>query len=211
MTDALTQQTSSEQIRTREAAILGAPPRIPPMTEDEFTPEIREMIASLQRAVGLVPDGKVADYVATMLRHPALNRAHTDLALTLMRGTLGDRDRELAVLRTGWLCRAPYEWNAHVNVGKRIAGLTSEEIERVTVGAAAPEWGDDDRMILTAVEELFADAMISEKTWAALAGRLSYQQLLELPLLVGQYQGVAYLQNSIRATLMPGDIGLTAR
>jgi hypothetical protein len=35
--------------------------------------------------------------------------------------------------------------------------------------------------------------------------------LLEFPILVGQYLGVAFLQNSIRARLMPGHIGLAAR
>lgn len=201
-----------ERVRAREAAILDLPPRIAPLKPEEFTPEVRKITDDLQKAVGLTPDGKVPDFVATMLRYPLLHHVHTELALVLMtKGTLSDRDRELAVLRVGWLCQAPFEWNAHVNVGKRVAGLTSEEIDRVTVGSSAPEWNDDDRAILRAVEELQEDAMISEETWASLAGRLNAQQLLELPILVGQYQGVAYLQNSIRASLMPGDIGLTAR
>lgn len=201
-----------ERTRAREAIILDLPPRIPPLKPEEFTDEVRKMTDDLQIAVGLVPNGKVPDFVATMLRYPLLHQAHTELALVLMtKGALSDRDRELAVLRVGWLCQAPFEWNSHVTIGKRIAGLTSEEVERITVGSAAPGWSDDDRAILAAVEEMFDNAMISEQTWTALAGRLDEKQLLELPILVGQYQGVAYLQNSIRASLMPGDVGLTAR
>lgn len=203
---------TAEQVRAREAEILGRPPRIPPLKPEEFTPEVRQITDDLQRAVGIEPNGRVPEFVATMLRYPALHQAHTELALALMtRGALSHRDRELAVLRTGWLCQAPYEWNSHVTIGKRLAGLSTEEIERVTVGSSAPEWSDDDRAILRAVEELHDDAMISEETWAALAARLDDKQLLELPILIGQYQGVAFLQNSIRATLMPGDVGLTAR
>lgn len=203
---------TDDPIRAREAKILDLPQRIPPLKPEEFTPEVRKMTDDLQIAVGLAPNGQVPDFVATMLRYPLLHHVHTELALVLMtKGVLSDRDRELAVLRVGWLCQAPFEWNSHVTIGKRIAGLTSEEIERVTVGSSSPAWNDDDRAILAAVEEMFDDAMISEKTWAALAGRLNHQQLLELPILVGQYQGVAYLQNSIRASLMPGDVGLTAR
>jgi 4-carboxymuconolactone decarboxylase len=211
MSAAMETKSLAERVRAREAEIIDKPQRIPPLAPEEFTPEVRQITDNLQRAVGLVPNGKVPEFVATQLRHPKLHHAHTELALTLMNGTISERDRELAVLRVGWLCQAPFEWNAHVTVGKRKAGLTTEDIERVTIGSGAAGWSDDDRAILKAVEEMIDDAMISEDTWTALAKRLSYEQLLELPILVGQYLGVAYLQNSIRATLMPGDVGLTAR
>ncbi len=204
-------QFAESAVRARNADIVDKPQRIPPMTPEEFTPKVREITDNLQRAVGIEPNGKVPEFVATFLRHPELHHTHTELALTLMRGTLSTRDRELAVLRIGWLCQAPFEWNSHVTVGKRLAGLTTEDVERVMVGSSAPEWNDEDRAVLKAVEELLDDAMISDETWAALAQRLTHQQLLEFPILVGQYLGVAYLQNSIRAELMPGDIGLTAR
>jgi 4-carboxymuconolactone decarboxylase len=200
-----------EQIRAREAAILDQPPRIAPLKPEEFTPEVRKITDDLQRAVGVEPDGNVPAFIATMLRHPRLHQAHTDLALVLMRGTLSDRDRELAVLRVGWLCQAPFEWAAHVRTTKRMKALTDEEIARVTIGSSAPEWEEHERAVLKAVEEMFGNAMISDQTWATLAKRWSEQQLLELPLLIGQYQGVAYIQNSLRNELMPGDVGLTAR
>ena len=202
----------TERVRAREAEIIDKPPRIAPLTPAEFTPEVRRITDDLQRAVGIEPNGLVPDFVATMLRYPLLHQAHTDLALVLMtRGALSDRDRELAVLRVGWLHQAPFEWNSHVHIGKRLAGLTSEEIERVTVGPSAPGWNDADRAILRAVDEMHDDGMISEETWAELASRLDDKQLLELPVLVGHYVGVAFLQNSLRASLMPGDVGLTAR
>jgi hypothetical protein len=53
--------------------------------------------------------------------------------------------------------------------------------------------------------------MISDDTWAELTQELDDKQLLELPLLVGQYQGVAYLQNSIRLQLSSGNRGLSGR
>ncbi len=202
---------TQESVAEREAKITGKPPRIEPLSPEEFTPEVREFTDNLQRVVGLSPDGKVPEFLATMLRYPALNSAHIGLALVLMKGTLSDRDRELIILRNAWLCQAPYEWNAHVVTAKRLTAMPSEDIERITIGSAAPEWDEDERAILKAVEELHADAMISDATWATLSKRLSYEQLLELPILVGQYCGVAFLQNSIRARLMPGDVGLTAR
>ncbi|WCT73487.1 carboxymuconolactone decarboxylase family protein [Sphingomonas naphthae] len=201
------------RIEAREARIMGHPPRIAPMTPDEFTDEARESVRALRRAVGLADDATapVPEYVATTLRHPALYTAHTTLALHLMRGALADRDRELAILRTGWLCQAPFEFGEHVKIGRRTANLTPVEVEWVTIGSAAPGWGDHDRAIIRAVEELHADAMISDETWAVLARRLDDRQLLELPILVGQYMGVAFQQNSLRVRMMPGNVGLMAR
>jgi len=46
-------------------------------------------------------------------------------------------------------------------LGKRLGGLSSEEIERVTRGSAAEGWSHIDRLVLMSVEEMHADSMIS--------------------------------------------------
>ncbi len=204
--------SEAERLSARQASIIGEPPRIPPLAPEDFTEEMRESTRALRRAAGLPPEGPVVEYVATALRHPTLYQAHTALAILLMsRGTLPVRDRELAVLRTGWLCEAPFEWGEHVAMGKRVAGLTAEEIEWVIEGSSAPGWDDHDRAVLAAVEELHRDSMISQPTWDILARRFGDQQLIELPILIAQYMGVAFLQNSLRIRLMDGNVGLTAR
>jgi 4-carboxymuconolactone decarboxylase len=204
--------SEADRVRAREAAITGRPPRIAPMAPEDFTEEMRESTRALRRAAGLPPEGVVPEYVATALRHPTLYRAHTALAILLMsQGALSPRDRELAVLRTGWLCGAPFEWGEHVAMGKRVAGISDAEIERVTAGSAAPGWDEHDRAILSAAEELHDDAMISQPTWDVLARRLNDQQLIELPILIAQYMGVAFVQNSLRVRMMEGNAGLAAR
>jgi len=196
----------------RHALILDHPPRIAPLAPEEFTPDLRALKRQIDQAAGLEGVTEdVSEWLATVLRHPTLLRAHTQLAVTVMNGLLPARDRELAVLRTGWLCQAPFEWGGHVELGKRLAGMTSEEIENVTIGSTAPGWSAHDRAVLRAVEELHADAMISDETWAALAQTYDDSQLLELPILVGQYLGVAFLQNSLRVVLPEGYQGLFAR
>ena len=128
----------------------------------------------------------------------------------LGRGALTRRDAELAILRTAWLCQAPYEWGEHVVQGKT-AGLSAKEIERIIAGPSARAWNAKDRAILRAVEELHDDAMVSEKTWAALAKHLNDAQLFELLVLVGQFTMVGYFQNTLRLRLEPGNLGLKAR
>jgi 4-carboxymuconolactone decarboxylase len=195
----------------RHDIILGRPPRIAPLTPDQFTAEAKALTAQIDQAVELTPGEHVSEWIATVLRHPALFRAHTALAVVLMTGTLPARDRELAVLRTGWLAQAPFEWSGHVELAKRIAGISAAEIEWVMLGSTAPGWGAHDRAVLRAIEELIGNAMISDETWAVLAQTYDERQLIELPVLVGQYLGVAYLQNSARVVLPDGYEGLAAR
>lgn len=201
----------SFDVAAREAYITGRPPRIPPVKQDELSAEALETVANLRKAIGSAPPEDVPESIATMLHYPRLYERHVALAMVLYTGELSTRDRELAILRTGWLCKAPYEWTEHVLIGKRMGGMTTEEIERVTHGSSAPGWNEHERALLRAVEELHEDAMISDEVWSVLAKTLNPKQLIELPVLIGQYQGLAYLQNSLRMRLMPGGIGLSAR
>ena len=47
-----------------------------------------------------------------------------------------------------------------------------------------------------------------DATWEVLARYLNTQQLIELPVVVGQYQTVAYYQNSLKLRLHEGNLGL---
>ena len=202
---------SEDQIRAREELILGGPPRITPMDVAEISEEALTVVTDLRETFKRGTQ-KPDEFFAITLQHPKLYRRHTDLALQLMNhGALRPRDRELIILRTGWLCQAPYEWGEHVIVSKQFAGMTREDIERVTIGSTAPGWDARDRAILQAVEELHETAMICDETWERLSAELNEQQLLELPILIGQYKGVAYLQNSVRIRLGRNNVGLRAR
>ena len=53
--------------------------------------------------------------------------------------------------------------------------------------------------------------MISDATWATLSKNLNEKQLIELPIIIGQYQTVAYYQNSLSLRLHAGNLGLKAR
>ncbi len=218
----------------REALVLGNGPRIPPLAVSELSDDlvkiltrmsqINSALASRERdtLTDLISNGatdtdtaaaisNLSEIMRTMLRHPDLFVREIDIGVQLLtQGALSNRDRELAILRIGWLCQAPYEWGEHVLVAKQV-GISSEEIERITRGCDEPGWSEHDQAILRAVEELFADAMISDATWATLSKRLDERQLIELPIVIGQYQVVAYYQNSLRLRLHNGNLGLKAR
>lgn len=226
---ALTANSTEE----RQALVLGDGPRIPPLDVREVTADLlkiitrmslvntalgsrereglEDLLANRETAATAAAIANLSEIMRTLLRHPDLFAREIDIGIQLLtQGALPARDRELAILRIGWLCQAPYEWGEHVLVAKRV-GVTSEEIECIVRGSTASGWSEHERAILRATEELFEDAMISNATWAILARRLDERQLIELPIVVGQYQTVAYYQNSLRLRLHSGNLGLEAR
>jgi alkylhydroperoxidase family enzyme len=205
----------SEMTLKREQLILGKPPRIQPLEMDEIADEALESIRNIRRATGnanpRVSAADVPDVIRTLLRHADLYQRIAAVSMQLIGSpTLAPRDRELVILRTAWLCQAPYEWGEHVRVGKR-CGITREEIERVTRGSSCSEWTEHERALLRAADELHADAMIADGTWEVLSRRLDDRQLFELTIVAGQFTTVAYFQNSLRVRLAADNIGLRAR
>jgi 4-carboxymuconolactone decarboxylase len=198
-------------IDAREAQVIGDQPRITPLAPQELTQAIKELSGVIRSTFGVNDNSVIPDLFATMAKQPGLYRCQLELGLQLVRhGALPPRERELAVLRVAWLCRAPFEWGEHVDFSKR-NGVTAEEVERVTQGSSDPGWGQHDRTVLRAVEELVCDQAISNETWKALATQWNDQQLLELPVLVGHYFLTALLHNSLRIGLLEGNCGLRHR
>lgn len=178
-------------------------PRIPPLPREERSPEVEELLAGAR--VGRDDDLNI---FATLVRHPRLAKRWLAFAGTiLLRGELPPRDRELLILRTAYRCRADYEWGQHTRIGRQ-AGLGDDEIGRVPGGPDADGWSPFDAALLRAADELHDGAVISEPTWAVLAERYDERQLIEVPMLVGQYHLVAFTLNSLGVEPEPGVEGL---
>ena len=97
-----------------------------------------------------------------------------------------------------------------VAIGKA-NGVTAREIEAITVGSTDPIWSPHDRALLRAVEEVREASMISDETWDVLAQSHDARQLIEIPVLIGQYQATACWLNCLRVPLRDGNSGLVAR
>lgn len=199
--------------RAREEYILGKPPRLAALPPEERTEGQQKVLDEISMVVvdGVLKPREDADSLEILIRHAELYNAHIGVAkMFLSDGEMSIRDRELAILRIGWLSQAPFEWASHVIIAKR-NGITSEEVERVIEGSSAAGWSDHDRAIIRAMEELHFDSMITDETWATLAKTYSDKQLIEVTILAGQYKTVAYLQNSLRLRLPANKEGLAAR
>jgi 4-carboxymuconolactone decarboxylase len=194
----------------RTADVLGDGQRIDPLPSAAVDQRMLDVIERLRVLHSTPLSGEVHDFYATLAHSPAVSVSFLELGTELStNSTIPPRDRELAILRVGWLCGAPYEWGEHVLIARRI-GLSEEEIARATQGAVAEGWTDRERALLRAVEELHIDAMISDASWADLAVHFDARQLIELPMLVGHYHLTAFVQNALRIPLSPRNRGLSS-
>ena len=67
-------------------------------------------------------------------------------------------------------------------------GLTAEEVERVRAGAQADGWDELDSALLSAADELVAEARIGDPTYAVLSRALDTRQLMDVVFTVGAYE-----------------------
>ena len=169
------------------------PPRVAPLPPGERSERTEALLQGLRAD----PTGPELNIFTTLAHHPRLLRHWSAFGGALLYGgELDPRERELLILRTGWNCRAEYEWGQHVAIG-RDSGLTDEEIDRIPAGPSADGWSAGDALLLTAADQLHEIARIHDETWAALAAGHSVAQLIELCMVVGQYHLVAFTLNSL--------------
>src|SRR5262249_14003855 len=128
----------------------------------------------------------------TLAHHLDFVRAFGVLgAFTLNGSNLQPREREIVMLRMGWLCQAEYEWSQHARIAKASAGLTDADLHRIAEGPDAPGWSDFERTLQRMVDELRYDTMIGDVTWLALRASYSDQQIMESLFTAAQYQLVS--------------------
>lgn len=174
-------------------------PRITPMEASEWTDAQREMLAPIKES------GPFYNVLGTISRHWDAAQKFTVWAYHIMGETsrLAPREREILILRIGWLCEAEYEWGQHV-IFAREAGLADEEIQRIKKGSEAEGWSSFDAALIRATDELHKDACISDATWAELSEQYDQQQMMDVVFTVGQYNMVSMALNSFGVQLDDG-------
>ena len=173
--------------------------RIPALSDEELTDAQRKAVEPASR------------------NRPLLNiyrtLAHAPDALTSFlvwggyilsrRNSLPARQREIAILRVGFLCKSGYEFTQHTNIGNR-AGLDTLDIEAIKEGPSADRWSMEDSALLRAVDELVGDQFVTDDTWSKLTAHFTRRQCMDLVFTAGQYTQVSMLLNTFGVQLDPG-------
>jgi alkylhydroperoxidase family enzyme len=162
--------------------------RVGPVAPADRSPQQRKVLHQ-------VGGDNAANVFATMAAHPTLVEAWLPFCLYLLRcPEFSARHREMVILRTAWLCGAHYEWAHHVGFALG-SGLSENEI-RALSGESA-DWTAEECALLDGVDELHAYHTLTDETWNRLARFLSTDQLITLPMLVGQYTMLAGTLNAL--------------
>lgn len=113
-------------------------------------------------------------------------------AALALRGTLPKREHELLALSAAHHYSSPFEWDEHRTFAIE-AGLSDADVEAVAAGPDSPHWNVDDALLLSAAADLLTTGAVNDETYAALGARWSTDQLVEIPMIVGQYAMLSML------------------
>ncbi|MFX1275407.1 MAG: carboxymuconolactone decarboxylase family protein [Promethearchaeota archaeon] len=175
-------------------------PRITPMKESEMDDTIRKMLKPSKR----LGRGRYLNIFTTLIKHPKLYEQWNHFGSYILgQSTLSAREREILILRIGWLCKSEYEWGQHVAIGKS-CGLKEEDFQRIIDGPDSKGLDPFEATLLRAVDELYDNAFISDSTWNLLSDRYNDQQLIDLIFTVGQYNLVSMVLNTLGIQLDEG-------
>ncbi|HEY1751913.1 MAG TPA: carboxymuconolactone decarboxylase family protein [Caulobacteraceae bacterium] len=174
-------------------------PRIAPLQDSELTDDQRQALAPMS-AGGRSP----LNIFRTLARAPkALTRFNEWGGYVLSRrNSLPAREREIVILRVGYLCRSGYEFTQHTRIGLN-EGLSQDEIARLKQGADAG-WSDADAALIRAADELVKGHFVSDATWAALGRHFDEKQRMDVVFTAGQYTQVSMFLNTFGVQLEAG-------
>ena len=175
--------------------------RVPRLPREEYTDASREA-----QAFWGEPDawenGSATNIIQVIANHPDFAKAYNAWGWHLLvTNTVPARDRELVILRVGWLKKSEYEWHNHVGYALNL-GMTLEEIAAVKDGADSEfPFSENDRAILRGVDELIDTNDLSDETWADLARFYDRKQLMDYLHMIGHYVMIAWSVNAMRMPL----------
>ena len=171
-------------------------PRIAPLSDAEMGPEQKEALKDF--------GSRILNIFRTLAHAPkALSRFNAWGGYVLSRrNDLPAREREIVILRVGFLCKSGYEFTQHTRIGLD-SGLSADEIERIKRGADAG-WSAADAVLIRAADELHADQFITDATWAELGQHYTQKQCMDVVFTTGQYTQVSMILNSFGVQLDAG-------
>jgi 4-carboxymuconolactone decarboxylase len=176
---------------------------------EEFTDEVRAFLS--RWTGGIFRNADVNPTLLTFAHHPQLAGVFSPFNIHLLStSTLPVRQRQIAIMRTAWICKATYMWSSHLRTSLR-CGLEPEVFRPIQVGASDPYFTAFERTIIRATEELVSDRKVGDASWQALAAEWNHRQMLDFLFTVGCYVAVAGVMRSTGVEREPELLELAAK
>jgi 4-carboxymuconolactone decarboxylase len=177
-------------------------PRLPELSEATFTAEQRGLADSIKSG----PRGqfKLSGPFAIYLHSPSYGELAQKLGGHLrFKTSIPPRLSEFAILCTGAIWKAQYEWAAHAVLGEK-AGIKPETIRALQAGRPPKSAPKDEMAIYAFVKELYAKKRVSTPTFSRVKKILGDAGIVELVGTLGYYAMVSMLLNTFKAPLPEG-------
>lgn len=185
------------------------PARLPPVKPEDFTEETRLFFS--RWANENFKNADVNPTLWTFAHHPRLADVFSQFNIHLLTtSTLPLKQRQIAIMRTAWLCKSRYMWSSHLRTSMN-RGLKPDMFRPIQVGAGDPYFTDFERVIIRATEELVNDKAVSDASWQELSAEWNNQQMLDFLFTVGCYVAVAGVLRSTGVEREPELLELAER
>jgi alkylhydroperoxidase family enzyme len=141
-----------------------------------------------------------------LLHSPKVAKAVGDLLLAQLFGpNFNSRQRELIIMRTGWVTGCDYEWTQHWRVARETFGVSEEELLALRDWRSADCFSPSDRAVLSAVDDSLESGVISAGSWAAIQEHVTEAaDQLELVTAICTWRLISQLARSLEIPLEEG-------
>lgn len=176
-----------------------------PLVQPPYSPEVQAAIDG-SSFNGLSP-GKLR---LALANHPKLAGGFLSMArVVLFQCAVSEREREIAIIRTGALTRSEYEWGMHVSIYAHKCGLSEPQLQELTCRTSWTElsdtlWTPAERLVVRMVDELHHHSTVSEQTWQQLLDTWPKDQVVELLFASSFYHMAAFFLNAAAVPLEDG-------
>ena len=167
--------------------------RVPYLEIDDLEPQYRPLLKS-----GI-------NFHKALVNSPEARKASAPLGHFIRwESSVDPRLRELAVLQVGYLARSAYEWSHHIKIGYEF-GVTDEDISAIAAETAGRSTDLDPlaAAVLRGAREMTQDLAMSDETFEFLRGRMTVASLIDLCLVIAQYNSVVRLLATLRIDVEP--------
>jgi len=164
-------------------------PRLSPIDENA-TPEIAALAGKIRGGRG----GKLHVFYKALLHTPSLASAWFEFnnAVRFQTG-LGDRVRELVIMRVSALTGCDYVWSVHESTYAAAAGLTPREVGALRDWRKSGVYGEKESALLAYVDAVTRDVAVPDAVFDVMRKHYSEREILELTVLTGAYNMQARL------------------
>lgn len=173
------------------------PPRLPTLDPANLTAEQK----AIHDAIAAGPRGKVQGPLAVWLHSPGLADNAQRLGAFCRFGTsLEPRLSELAILVTGRVWSAQFEWAVHKPIALR-AGLSEAVVEAIRNRSTPPFERDDERVVHDFARALHVDRKVPQALYDEAVATLGVTGVVDLVGILGYYTLISMTINAFNVPL----------